>query len=241
MFIIPAIDIRGGKCVRLLMGDFQQETVFQEDPVELAKKYASSGAQCLHIVDLDAARDGSWENRELIMRMVEAVDIPVQLGGGIRNPTMAAELLSLGVHRAILGSLAMKQPDVSVELIQRHGPDRICAALDVRPTENGYQLAASGWLETVPTTLRKLLDFYTQYNLLHVLVTDVSRDGAMKGPNVALYADLMERYPNIKLQASGGVRSNEDVCELKRAGASAAIVGKALLIGAIDLSEQLGC
>lgn len=239
--IIPAIDIRGGKVVRLLMGDFNSETVFSLDPVELAKQYEADGATLLHIVDLDAARDGSSLNRELILQMVDAINIPAQVGGGVRDASDAAQLLTAGVHRVVVGSVAMKQPDVVVELLQRYGADRICIALDVRPDQDSYRLTAAGWLETISTPLNKLLDFYVKYDIVHVLMTDVSRDGAMSGPNIELYRQVAAEFPSIKLQASGGVRSAEDLVDLKAAGAHAAIVGKALLIGAVSLLSESEC
>jgi phosphoribosylformimino-5-aminoimidazole carboxamide ribotide isomerase len=240
--IIPAIDIRGGKVVRLLKGDFDSETAFSFDPIELAKQYEADGAFLLHIVDLDAARDGSPGNRELILQMVNAIKIPAQVGGGIRDASTAGQLLTSGVHRVVIGSIAMKQPDVVLELLERYGTDRICVALDVRPHGNDdYRLTAQGWLESVSTPLNKLLDFYVKYNIEHILMTDVSRDGAMSGPNIELYRTVAAAYPSIKLQASGGVRSVEDLRELRAAGAHAAIVGKALLIGAVSLHEELEC
>jgi phosphoribosylformimino-5-aminoimidazole carboxamide ribotide isomerase len=239
--IIPAIDIRGGKVVRLLKGDFDSETAFSFDPIELAKQYEADGAFLLHIVDLDAARDGSSGNRELILEMVNAIKIPVQVGGGVRDASTAGQLLTSGVHRVVIGSIAMKQPDVVVELLQRYGADRVCVALDVRPDGKDYRLTAEGWLESISTPLNKLLDFYAKYNIEHILMTDVSRDGAMSGPNIELYRTVAAAYPSIKLQASGGVRSAEDLCELLAAGAHAAIVGKALLIGAVSLREELEC
>ncbi len=239
--IIPAIDIRGGNCVRLYKGDFEQETIFPVDPVELAKKYQADGAQILHVVDLDAAKSGSLENRDVIRDLVEAVDMDVQVGGGVRDAASAAFLLAMGVHRVVIGSLAMKQPDVIVELLNRYGPSRVCVALDVRPNGTDYKLTAEGWLEDVPTKLETLLDFYVKYGIEHVLITDISRDGAMTGPNVGLYQSIVDEYPTIKLQASGGVRSVEDLRELKAAGAAAAIVGKALLVGAITMPAEFAC
>lgn len=235
--IIPAIDIRGGRCVRLLHGDFDAETVYPADPVELATQYEADGAKLLHIVDLDAAKDASTGNRATILAMASAVNIPVQLGGGIRDLLIAEELLSAGIQRVVLGSVAMKRPEVAINLASRFGVDRVCVALDVRPVAGAYEMAASGWTERITTKLSDLLDHYADSGIVHVLMTDISRDGAMTGPNTDLYRSIAEEYPSIKLQASGGVRSIADVREVCEAGAAAAIVGKALLTGAIRLSE----
>lgn len=235
--IIPAIDIRDGRCVRLLHGDFNAETVYPAEPVELARQYEADGAKLLHIVDLDAAKDGSTGNRDTILSMVSALNIPVQLGGGIRDLLTAEDLLSAGIQRVVLGSVAMKRPEVAINLVSRFGVDRVCVALDVRPVDGLYEMAASGWTEPVSTKLADLLDHYADSGVVHVLMTDISRDGAMTGPNTDLYRSIAAEYPSIKLQASGGVRSMEDVREVCEAGAAAAIVGKALLTGAILLAE----
>ena len=221
--------------MRLLQGDFGAETVYDRDPVELIEKYVSSGAELIHIVDLDAAQTGRAGNRSLILKMAAASASPVQVGGGIRSAADAAELLDSGIHRVVLGSVAMKQPDVVIDLVNVHGAERICVALDVRPEGDEYRPVANGWLSAVPTSLKSLLDFYVKYGVEHVLITDVSRDGAMSGPNVELYRQIVADYPQILLQASGGVSSQADIDDLRRAGAAGAIVGRALLEGTVTL------
>jgi phosphoribosylformimino-5-aminoimidazole carboxamide ribotide isomerase len=237
MKLIPAIDLRGGRCVRLLKGDFEQETRYAVDPVALAEQYASLGARWLHVVDLDGAKRGQPVNLPLIRRMQEAAGISVQLGGGIR--TRASLELALGVaERAVVGSLAVSDPDLVASWLTEFGPERLTLALDVRLTEDGTPLIAThGWTRASSLTLAAAIERFAAAGLKHVLCTDIDRDGALSGPNVELYRECAARWPSIAFQASGGVRGAADLAALAEAGAAATVSGKALLEGRLTTEE----
>jgi phosphoribosylformimino-5-aminoimidazole carboxamide ribotide isomerase len=237
MKLIPAIDLRGGRCVRLLKGDFEQETRYAVDPVALAEQYASLGARWLHVVDLDGAKRGQPVNLPLIRRMQEAAGISVQLGGGIR--TRASLELALGVaERAVVGSLAVSDPDLVASWLTEFGPERLTLALDVRLTADGTPLIAThGWTRASSLTLAAAIERFAAAGLKHVLCTDIDRDGALSGPNVELYRECAARWPSIAFQASGGVRGAADLAALAEAGAAATVSGKALLEGRLTTEE----
>ena len=237
MELIPAIDLRDGRCVRLLKGDFAQETRYAVDPVALAEQYRSLGARWLHVVDLDGAKRGEPVNLPLIRRMQEAAGISVQLGGGIR--TRASLELALGVaERAVIGSLAVSDPDLVASWLTEFGPERLTLALDVRLTEDGTPLLAThGWTRASTLTLAAAIERFAAAGLEHVLCTDIDRDGALSGPNVELYRECAARWPGIAFQASGGVRSAADLAALADAGVAATVSGKALLEGRLTTEE----
>jgi phosphoribosylformimino-5-aminoimidazole carboxamide ribotide isomerase len=237
MQLIPAIDLREGRCVRLLKGDFGQETRYAVDPVELAQQYQELGAEWLHVVDLDGAKRGEPANLALIRRMQEAAGIRVQLGGGIR--TRASLEQALGVaERVVIGSLAASDPQLVASWMKELGPDRLTLALDVRIDAAGTPLIAThGWARASTLALSAAIDRYAEAGLRHVLCTDIDRDGALTGPNVALYAECVERWPSIELQASGGVRDLADLHALAAAGVAATVSGKALLEGRLKTEE----
>jgi phosphoribosylformimino-5-aminoimidazole carboxamide ribotide isomerase len=237
MELIPAIDLRDGRCVRLLKGDFAQETRYAADPVELAQQYRELGARWLHVVDLDGAKRGEPANLPLIRRMQEAAGIRVQLGGGIR--TRASLEHALGVAtRVVVGSLAVSDPDLVASWLEELGPDRLTLALDVRIDAAGTPLIAThGWARASTLTLAAAIDRYAEAGLQHVLCTDIDRDGALTGPNVAFYEDCVERWPSIEFQASGGVRDLADLHALTAAGVAATVSGKALLEGRLKPEE----
>jgi phosphoribosylformimino-5-aminoimidazole carboxamide ribotide isomerase len=237
MQLIPAIDLRDGRCVRLLKGDFAHETRYPVDPVELARAYGELGARWLHVVDLDGAKRGEPVNLALIRRMQQAAGIAVQLGGGIR--TRASLELALEVaERAVVGSLAVSDPDLVAIWLAEFGPERLTLALDVRLGDDGTPLLAThGWTRASTSTLADTIERFAQVGLRHVLCTDIDRDGALSGPNVALYRDCAARWPAIAFQASGGVRDAADLAALAAAGAAATISGKALLEGRITPEE----
>jgi phosphoribosylformimino-5-aminoimidazole carboxamide ribotide isomerase len=238
MDVIPAIDLRGGRCVRLLYGDFDAETVYDQDPVELAALYSGSGCRHLHVVDLDGARDGEPANAALIRRMTERTGLAVQTGGGIRTEAHVRTLLDHGVARVVIGSLAITDANRVTDWLRRFGPDRIVLALDVRTAGLAFPtITTHGWTESSGTSLYDCIDAYSAAGLKHVLCTDVDRDGALGGPALDLYRDTLRRYPDLKLQASGGVASVDDLAALRAAGLPAAITGKALLEGRITLEE----
>lgn len=237
MRIIPAIDLKDGKCVRLYQGDFDRCTEYSDDPPAIARNYQTMGFTELHIVDLDGAQSGQQGNRAVISSIAAASRLTIQLGGGIRDTGTIAEWLDAGVSRCVIGSCAVTDPALVREWCREFGPDRIVLALDVRFVSGSPRLATHGWTENSELTLWDCLDDFQSFGLQHVLCTDVSRDGAMSGPNLKLYADVIDRYPTIRLQASGGVRNMADLDRLQKMGAHAAITGRALLDGRITETE----
>lgn len=237
MLLIPAIDIRDGRCVRLLKGDFDQETRYPVDPVELAARYAELGARWLHVVDLDGAKRGEPVNLELIGRMRAAAGVDVQLGGGIRSRAALEEALSVAA-RVVIGSLAVSDPELVSAWLREFGPDRVTLALDVRLNAAGTPMIAThGWTQASALTLAGAIERFTAAGLRHVLCTDIDRDGALSGPNANLYRDCVARWPAIAFQASGGVRDVGDLTALTAAGVAGAVSGKALLEGRLEPEE----
>jgi phosphoribosylformimino-5-aminoimidazole carboxamide ribotide isomerase len=243
MNLYPAIDLHQGRCVRLHQGQFDQATVYGEDPVAMAVSFRSSGASHLHIVDLDGSRDGATPHAELIKRMVQASGLVVQVGGGIRSVETAATYVAAGVSRLVVGSLAVRSPDAVLAMAKQFGPERLVLALDVRPRTDGtdYNLAIQGWTEEAAVTPWSVLESYLAAGLRHVLCTDISRDGVLSGPNLDLYQQMLDRYPSLQLLASGGVSSLADLQAIRRLPLAGAIVGKALYTGRFTLAEALQC
>jgi phosphoribosylformimino-5-aminoimidazole carboxamide ribotide isomerase len=236
--IIPAIDLRQGQCVRLFQGDFDRQTIYEKDPVALAGSYQTMGFSDLHIVDLDGARSGQQENQEIIRSIIDSSDLAVQVGGGIRSAQQLESWFDAGVARVVIGSLAIIRPRLVSEWLDNYGPEKVVLALDVSLDDAGApQIATHGWTRPADKTLWQCIDTYLDAGLQHVLCTDISRDGAMTGPNIELYAQLIGKYPKIQLQASGGVRDINDLKVLDRIGVPAAISGRALLDGKIDSTE----
>lgn len=237
MELIPAIDIRGGRCVRLLRGEFDQETRYELDPCELARNYRAAGARWLHIVDLDGAASGERGNAGLIAEIAAAADLSIQLGGGIRSETSLANALDCA-DRVVIGSLAVTEPATVAAWLERHGPERIVLGLDVRLDAAGEaRVTTHGWTEDSELRLDAAIRDYAARGLRHVLCTDVARDGALSGPNVELYRRVQADWPGIALQASGGIRAAADLAALADAGVAAAISGKALLERKIRFEE----
>jgi phosphoribosylformimino-5-aminoimidazole carboxamide ribotide isomerase len=237
MELIPAIDLRNGRCVRLLQGDFAQETRYSVDPVELAEQYRELGARRLHVVDLDGAKQGVPVNLPVIRRMRAAAGIDVQLGGGIRARTSLEEALGVAA-RAVVGSLAVGDPELVTSWLTEFGPDRLTLALDVRVGADGTPMIAThGWTRASTLSLGAAIERFAAAGLKHVLCTDIERDGALSGPNVTLYRDCVQRWPGIEFQASGGVRDASDLKALAAAGVTATVSGKALLEGRLKPEE----
>ncbi|HWN36854.1 MAG TPA: 1-(5-phosphoribosyl)-5-[(5-phosphoribosylamino)methylideneamino]imidazole-4-carboxamide isomerase [Gammaproteobacteria bacterium] len=237
MELIPAIDLRNGRCVRLLQGDFEQETRYSVDPVELAQQYRELGARTLHIVDLDGAKQGVPVNLSVIRLMRAAAGIDVQLGGGIRARTSLEQALEVAA-RAVVGSLAVSEPELVASWLSEFGPDRLTLALDVRVGEDGTPMVAThGWTRASTLSLGAAIERFAAVGLKHVLCTDIERDGALSGPNVALYRECVQRWPSIQFQASGGVRDASDLTALAAAGVTATVSGKALLEGRLKPEE----
>jgi len=240
--IYPAIDIREGRVVRLVQGDYAQETSYSNEPLEVARNYKNAGAIWLHLVDLDAAKAGSYTLLEIATRMQKEIGLKIQSGGGIRKKSDIDILINAGVDRVVIGTLAIKQPDLIAECIQEYGAERITVALDTRQDENTvWQLPVKGWTEQSEKNLFQMLDFYQAKGLRHLLCTDIARDGMLSGLNNALYGAIAKRYPTIEVQASGGVKILQDIRDAKAAGAGGAILGRALLEGRFTLREALAC
>jgi phosphoribosylformimino-5-aminoimidazole carboxamide ribotide isomerase len=238
MIIYPAIDLIDGQCVRLYKGDFDQQTIYDSSPIEVAQSYAKDGAQWLHLVDLDGAKDPEKRQLALIREIIAQSGLKVQTGGGLRSADDVAALLDAGASRVVVGSLAVKDWKQVLEMFERFGPDKICLAADVVPQDGTYMIAVSGWQEESTLSLDMFLQSYVDAGLVHVLCTDISRDGTMGGCNTDLYTDLVARYPGLQVQASGGVSSLDDIKALKSSGV---IIGKALYEGAFTLKEALSC
>jgi phosphoribosylformimino-5-aminoimidazole carboxamide ribotide isomerase len=239
MRLIPAIDLRAGNCVRLLQGRFDAETVYASDPLAVLDRYLALGARQVHVVDLDGARDGSPGNRAAIARLAaRAGDAALQVGGGVRSRELADALLELGAARVVVGSVAVTAPDEVAGWLHELGPERVVLAFDVRLDDGATpRLATHGWERQTGTSLWDAVERYVPAGLRHVLCTDVARDGALSGPNVALYAECVRRYPGVSWQASGGVSSADDLQALAATGVAAVISGRALLEGRLSPEE----
>ena len=233
MILYPAIDLVGGKAVRLYKGDYAQMTVYSDDPLSVAKDFQNAGATRMHLVDLEAAKSGVPENAETIRAIAENTDLFLEVGGGIRTMQTLESYLSLGVDRAILGTAAVTAPDFLREAVEKYG-ERVAVGVDLK---DGY-VAIKGWTETSDLTAESFFAKMEALGVKTVICTDISRDGAMKGTNRALYRELSEKF-SIDLIASGGVSSIGDIAALKEMGLHGAIIGKAYYTGAIDLSEAL--
>ena len=236
MIIYPAIDIRGGRCVRLTEGRFDAETVFADDPAEMALKWAGMGAEFLHLVDLDGALAGEGKNVPVIERILQSVNIPVQLGGGIRNLETIEKLLALGVTRLILGSAAVKNPQLVEEACKKY-PGHIAVGIDAK---NG-EVAIEGWGKGSGVAATELAKQMAAYGVETIIYTDISRDGMLSGVNVEATAALA-RACGVPIIASGGVASIEDIRRVKAVeadGVQGCIIGKAIYTGAVDLKAAL--
>jgi len=238
--VIPAIDLREGQVVRLKQGDYAQQTTYASDPRELAAGYAAAGARWLHLVDLDGARSGRLDNLAVI-RAIAADGMAIQAGGGVRDEDDLRRLFDAGVQRVVLGSVAIRDPDKVARWLEIHGADRLVLALDTRRVDGRWSLPSAGWTETEARTLDELAPWYADCGARHLLCTDIERDGMLAGFNLALYRHLAGSVPALAVQASGGVRSLEDIRAAREAGAAGVILGRALLEGRFTLAEALAC
>ncbi|HEX4239781.1 MAG TPA: 1-(5-phosphoribosyl)-5-[(5-phosphoribosylamino)methylideneamino]imidazole-4-carboxamide isomerase [Steroidobacteraceae bacterium] len=238
MRLIPAIDLKAGRCVRLLRGDFAQETRYDFDPGELVARYVGLGADWIHVVDLDGAADGTPANLPLIATLTR-LGAALQVGGGLRDAAAVERMLDLGAARVVVGSAAVTQVERVHEWIERFGSDRVAIAFDVRVDPAGTpRVATHGWRRQSELSLWDAVSAYAETALEHVLCTDVNRDGALSGPNLALYSEAVRRSPRIRWQASGGVRDARDLSALEHTGAAGAVSGKALLDGRLDAKDM---
>jgi phosphoribosylformimino-5-aminoimidazole carboxamide ribotide isomerase len=232
VLVIPAIDILGGRCVRLTQGDYNNPTVYADDPVEVANRFAAAGAKRVHVVDLDAAR-GSASNRPVITRMLEQSGMELQVAGGVRSAETVAALLEVGAHWVVMGTAAVRDPHLFDRCAIQH-PGRILAALDVRDNK----AAVGGWLDTDPVAIGALVGRWEFLPLAGVILTSVDRDGTMTGPDLETLGRV-RKMTKLELQYSGGVTSVEDLVRVRAAGAQGVILGKALYEGRITLEQAL--
>lgn len=236
MEVIPAIDLLDGKCVRLTQGDYQQSEIFHHNPVEVARQWEQQGATRLHLVDLDGAKQGKPVNLDTIAAIIKAIDIPVQVGGGLRDRPSVARLLEIGVERVILGTVAVEQPQLVAQLVQAY-PGQIVVGIDAR---NG-QVATKGWLETSAVAATELASEMAKLGVAAIIYTDIGRDGTLAGPNLDALRTIAQGI-DIPIIASGGVSNLTDVLSLlalEPVGVKGVIVGKALYTGSLDLEEAV--
>jgi phosphoribosylformimino-5-aminoimidazole carboxamide ribotide isomerase len=236
MLIIPAVDIREGRCVRLVHGDPARETVYHEDPVEAARRWEAEGAGRLHLVDLDGAFAGKMKNAGVIEKIVKTVSVPVQVGGGIRSIEAAADLLDRGVSRVIIGTAAVTNPEIVAELCRQY-PGRIIVGIDAR----GGRVAIRGWQEDTPLAAESLAQQMWDLGVKEIIYTDIKRDGTLQGPNIEALRELATAVPQ-SIIASGGVSGPEDIrrlLPLKPLGVSGVIAGQALYTERLALREAL--
>ncbi len=240
--IFPAIDLMDGGCVRLLKGDFDRRTNYSTNPIEVAHSFENSGAKWLHVVDLDGAKNPMTSQSELIVNIAKSVNIKIQTGGGLRNLDQVEFLLSSGINRVVIGSLAVKDPNLVKGWMQAIGSDKFVLAIDIfldldgtpRPTTNG-------WTQISKQSLWQVIDEFLGVGLKTILVTDIAKDGDLQGANIALYQDIMSRYPGLDLISSGGVGSLKDVRDLKALNPAGIIIGKALYENKFTLDQAISC
>ena len=231
--IIPALDLIDGTVVRLHQGDYGQQRDYGNDPLPRLQSYADQGAEVLHLVDLTGAKDPAKRQIPLLKTLV---------GGGVRTEEDVAALLDAGVARVVVGSTAVKSPEVVKAWFKRFGPEHLVLALDVRIDADGNkQVAVSGWQENSGVTLEELVESYLPVGLQHVLCTDISRDGTLTGSNVSLYEEVCARYPQVAFQSSGGIGGLNDIAALRGTGVRGVIVGRALLEGKFNVTEAIQC
>ena len=233
MQIWPAIDLRGGNCVRLLQGDYRRETVFGTDPAAMARRWASEGAQCLHLVDLDGARDGRSVNRDAVAAIVLAVDVPCELGGGIRDEATIRDLLSLGLSRLVIGTKALKEPQWFRDMC-RQFPHQLAVGIDAR---HG-RVATEGWLEVSQVAATELARTLAGEPIAAIIYTDIAKDGMLSGPNLEAMAE-MQQAVQVPVIASGGVTTVDDVRQLARLGLAGCIIGRAFYEGTLTLADAI--
>jgi len=233
--VIPAIDLRAGQVVRLKQGDYAQQTTYAADPRELAQRYAAAGARWLHLVDLDGARSGSLDNLAVI-QAIAADGMQIQAGGGVREEADLQRLFEAGV-----GSVAIRDPELVAGWLAKYGAERLTIALDTRRIDGRWALPSAGWTEVEARTLDELAPWYAARGARHLLCTDIDRDGMLAGFNLELYRHLADTVPQVAVQASGGVRSLDDIRAVRKAGAQGVILGRALLEGRFTVQEALAC
>lgn len=233
MKIIPAIDIIKGKCVRLTQGDFGKAKVYREDPLEVAREFEDADLEYLHLVDLDGARKGKVVNWSVIESIQAHTALKVDFGGGVKTEEEVERLLDLGIDQINIGSIAAREPETFSNWLQKYGPENFILSADVKEE----MVLSHGWTEQTSLTIYDLVAVFEKEGLEFLTCTDINSDGMLQGPNFGLYKKLKKRYPNLKLIASGGISSTEDLAELAYTNMYAAIVGKAIYEHKIELRE----
>ena len=231
--LIPAIDIIDGKCVRLTKGDYDQKTIYNEDPVSQAIEFQRLGFRRLHIVDLDGAKSKHIVNDAVLKAITQATDLTVDFGGGIKSEADIEKAFVAGAHMVTIGSVAVTEPETFLGWLSKYGADRIILGADVR---NGM-VSINGWKEDSSEALLPFLEKYINAGVRNVLCTEISKDGTLAGPAIELYRKVMNQYPHLHLIASGGVSCNADICQLEKNGIPAVVFGKAYYEGKIDIKE----
>ena len=240
--IIPAIDLINGKVVRLYQGDYGQKTEYTASAQERFDLYVAAGATQLHLVDLDGAKDASKRQLTVIRELLKNTKAPVQIGGGVRTEQDVKDLLDAGANRVVVGSTAVKDPQMVMGWMEKYGAEQIVLALDVNIDANGQRkIAVAGWQQDSGVTIEALIERFLPAGLKHVLCTDISRDGTLQGSNVALYQSLAAQYPQISFQASGGIGGIADIEALKGSGVGGVILGRSLLEGKFTAEEAIAC
>jgi len=233
MEIIPAIDIIDGKCVRLTEGDYTQKTVYNENPLEVAKSFEDAGIKRLHLVDLDGAKAGKVANWKVLESIAKNTQLVIDFGGGIKNESDLKIVFESGAALATIGSLAVKEPALFEMWLKQYGESRFLLGADVK----GENIAIGGWLETTNETIIEFIQKYISKGVTQLFCTDISKDGKLEGPSVELYSKIIQQFPELYFIASGGVSSMQDIDELRLIGCSGVIVGKAIYEGRIKISE----
>ncbi|MFW2477578.1 MAG: 1-(5-phosphoribosyl)-5-[(5-phosphoribosylamino)methylideneamino]imidazole-4-carboxamide isomerase [Sediminibacterium sp.] len=233
MEIIPAIDIIDGKCVRLTQGDYNQKTIYNEDPLEVAQMFQDAGLKRLHLVDLDGAKAGEVKNWKVLEKLASKTSMVIDFGGGIKQETDLAVVFESGAALATIGSLAVKAEATFVSWIKKYGAEKFLLGADVKDEK----IAVSGWLETTDVWIYDFIEKYMAHGVQQLFCTDVSKDGKLEGPSLFLYKQILEKFPSLYFIASGGVSSIEDLELLRETGCSSAIVGKAIYENRISLKE----
>lgn len=233
MLIIPAIDILGGKVVRLSKGDFNQTSFYDFTPLELAQKYFSLGFEWIHIVDLLGSKEGRISIQNLLGEVKTATNLKIEFGGGIRNETQIEELVSLGIDRIVVGSLSITNKNLFESAVSKFSPGKFVAAIDVL----NEKIFIKGWTEDSHVGLYQHIEYCSSLGIKTFLCTDISKDGTLKGPNIEMYKNIMMRFPKINVIASGGISSIDDIKKLDEENLYAAVVGKAIYENKINLEE----
>jgi phosphoribosylformimino-5-aminoimidazole carboxamide ribotide isomerase len=233
MRIIPAIDIIEGKCVRLTQGDYSQKKTYNENPIDVAKSFEDAGLQYLHLVDLDGAKASSVVNWDTIKEITTKTKLTIDFGGGIKTEQEIQKLLDLGIAQLNLGSIAVRQPTLVQQWIKKFGTEKIILSADVKDE----RIQINGWQEKTEFSIQQFVQGFLPHGVQFVTCTDISKDGMLKGPNIALYKKLISAFPKVKWIASGGVSSIEDVRQLKHSGISGVIIGKAIYENKIKLTD----